>query len=156
MLWSCDQVITWQMQNLISQLPRDLYLTNLTEWWVLMRGYYWSSHMSCWSCVHIRSHDKWKMLIHFLVTWRHFRAIFLKMSIFCLFYHTKVFLWYATWIKKHISITYLFYYICIYVNFLINKYYVNYNHGHNIMRIFDVLPNFSFTTSETKRIISNY
>ena len=26
----------------------------------------------------------------------------------------------------------------------------NYNHGHNIMRIFDVLPNFPFTTSETK------
>ena len=25
-----------------------------------------------------------------------------------------------------------------------------YNHGHNIMRIFDVLPNFPFTTSETK------
>ena len=24
------------------------------------------------------------------------------------------------------------------------------NHGHNIMRIFDVLPNFPFTTSETK------
>ena len=26
-----------------------------------------------------------------------------------------------------------------------------YNHRHNIMRIFDVLPNFSFTTSETNR-----
>ena len=25
-----------------------------------------------------------------------------------------------------------------------------YNHGHNILRIFDVLPNFPFTTSETK------
>ena len=25
-----------------------------------------------------------------------------------------------------------------------------YNHGHNIMRIFDVLRNFPFTTSETK------
>ena len=25
-----------------------------------------------------------------------------------------------------------------------------YNHGHNIMRIFDVLPHFPFTTSETK------
>ena len=29
------------------------------------------------------------------------------------------------------------------------------NHGHNIFRIFDVLPNFPFTTSETKRVISN-
>ena len=25
------------------------------------------------------------------------------------------------------------------------------NHGHNILRLFDVLPNFPFTTSETKR-----
>ena len=25
-----------------------------------------------------------------------------------------------------------------------------YNHGHDIMRIFDVLPDFPFTTSETK------
>ena len=25
------------------------------------------------------------------------------------------------------------------------------NYGHNILRIFDVLPNFPFTTSETKR-----
>ena len=25
----------------------------------------------------------------------------------------------------------------------------NYNHLHNILRLFDVLPNFSFTTSET-------
>ena len=24
------------------------------------------------------------------------------------------------------------------------------NYGHNILRIFDVLPNFPFTTSETK------
>ena len=27
---------------------------------------------------------------------------------------------------------------------------MNYNHGHNIMRIFNVLPNFPLTTSETK------
>ena len=26
----------------------------------------------------------------------------------------------------------------------------HYNHGHNILRIFDVLPNFPFTTGETK------
>ena len=29
-------------------------------------------------------------------------------------------------------------------------YSFSYNHGHNILRIFDVLPNFPFTTSETK------
>ena len=28
---------------------------------------------------------------------------------------------------------------------------VFYNHFHNILRHFDVLPNFSFTTSETMR-----
>ena len=27
---------------------------------------------------------------------------------------------------------------------------VSYNHGHNILRFFDVLPNFPFTTIETK------
>ena len=27
----------------------------------------------------------------------------------------------------------------------------NYNHGHNILRLFDTLPNFPFTASETKR-----
>ena len=26
----------------------------------------------------------------------------------------------------------------------------DYNHGHNILRMFDVLPNFLFTTSEMK------
>ena len=26
-----------------------------------------------------------------------------------------------------------------------------YNHGHNILRLFDILPNVPFTTSETKR-----
>ena len=26
-----------------------------------------------------------------------------------------------------------------------------YNHGHDILRIFDTLPNFLFTTSEAKR-----
>ena len=31
----------------------------------------------------------------------------------------------------------------------------NYNHGHNIMKIFDVLPNFPFTTSERSLIISD-
>ena len=29
-LWSCDQVITWQMENVISQLLQDLWLSNLT------------------------------------------------------------------------------------------------------------------------------
>ena len=37
----------------------------------------------------------------------------------------------------------------IYTNYF-TQYGENYNHGHNIMRIFDVLPNFPFTTSVTK------
>ena len=43
-------------------------------------------------------------------------------------------------------------------NFLLNKVftiltlgdYFDYNHGHNILRISDVLPNFRLTASETK------
>ena len=31
----------------------------------------------------------------------------------------------------------------------------NFNHGHNILRLFGLLPNFPFTTSKTKSIISN-
>ena len=60
MLWSRDQVITWRMENVLFQLPRDLWLPNVTEWWVLMRACYLASHITCWSCGHIRSHDKWK------------------------------------------------------------------------------------------------
>ena len=30
----------------------------------------------------------------------------------------------------------------------------SYNHFHNILRLFDVLPNFPFTTSETMRCIT--
>ena len=64
-----DQVITWQMKNVISQLPWDLWLPHLTEWWVLTRGYYPSSDSTCWPRGHRRSHDKWKMFwIHFHVT----------------------------------------------------------------------------------------
>ena len=45
---------------------------NLPEWWVLMEAYYLSSHITCWSRGHTRSHDKWKMLwIHFLVTYHY-------------------------------------------------------------------------------------
>ena len=29
--------------------------------------------------------------------------------------------------------------------------FVNHNHGHNILRLFDTLPNVLFTTNETKR-----
>ena len=31
---------------------------------------------------------------------------------------------------------------------IVDNYISNYNHGHNIIRISDVLPNFPFTTSE--------
>ena len=36
-------------------------------------------------------------------------------------------------------------------NEVLNIYYMWYNHGHNILRLFDNLPNFLFITSETKR-----
>ena len=38
--------------------------------------------------------------------------------------------------------------------FLLKKSFIqklHYNHGHNVFRIFDILGNFPFTTSETKR-----
>ena len=31
------------------------------------------------------------------------------------------------------------------------KHIISYNLGHNTLRLFDVLPNFSFTTGETNR-----
>ena len=36
-------------------------------------------------------------------------------------------------------------------NFELSKICKIYNVGHNILRLFDVFPNFSFTTSETNR-----
>ena len=33
---------------------------------------------------------------------------------------------------------------------------VSYHHFHNILRLFDVLPNFPFTTSETMRDFENF
>ena len=38
---------------------------------------------------------------------------------------------------------------CLYQTEIL-KDYDRYNHGHNILRAFNVLPNFPFTTSETK------
>ena len=33
----------------------------------------------------------------------------------------------------------------------LTRFYRTFNHFHNILRLFDVLPNFPFTTSETMR-----
>ena len=37
----------------------------------------------------------------------------------------------------------------MYICYVYSAYGLNYNHFHNILRFFDVLPNFSLTTSET-------
>ena len=44
------------------------------------------------------------------------------------------------------------YFLCWVLNSKQNYSYLkkHYNYGHSIMRTFDVLPNFPFTTSETK------
>ena len=100
-LWSRDQVITWQMENVIAQLPRDLCLPNLTKWWVLMRAYYPSSHITCWSRGHITSHDKWKMLwIHFLVTCRYqtWQKVDLLLGVICP--TTKLHIPSITWLRE--------------------------------------------------------
>ena len=36
------------------------------------------------------------------------------------------------------------------VRFVFSEGQVNYNHGHNILSLFDALPNVHFTTSKTK------
>ena len=72
-------------------------------------------------------HFPWKSKLLFLV---HFRAtfqngIFVNFHFFIYLITSRCCLWYATWKKKHIIHTYFFYYIFIYVNFVINKYYLN-------------------------------
>ena len=57
--WSSDH-ITWLIKNVIFLLPRELWLRNLTEWWVLMRAYHPQSNITGWSCCHIKSYNKWK------------------------------------------------------------------------------------------------
>ena len=59
--WSSDH-ITWLIKNVIFLLPRELWLRNLTEWWVLMRAYHPQSNITGWSCCHIKSYNKWKTL----------------------------------------------------------------------------------------------
>ena len=49
-------MITSLIKNVIFLLPRDLWLTNLTEWCVLMRAYYPQSH--------IKSRKKWNTIKH--------------------------------------------------------------------------------------------
>ena len=44
---------------------------------------------------------------------------------------------------------YIYTYIYMYICYVYSAYGLNYNHFHNILRFFDVLPNFSLTTSET-------
>ena len=48
------------MKNVVSQLPWDLWIPNLTEWCVLMQAYYLSSHTTWWSRGHRRSHENEK------------------------------------------------------------------------------------------------
>ena len=94
-LWSRNQVIPRQMENVISQFPRDLWLLNLTGWWVLMRACYPSSHITCWSRGHIRSHDKWKCY-KFTFLWP--VAIKLEKRVVYLLPQTHIFL--STWFRE--------------------------------------------------------
>ena len=69
---SFDGLSTWSSDHVADKkryIPWDLWLTNLTEWWVLTRVYYPQSHITCWSRGHIKSYKKWKTLqIHFCMT----------------------------------------------------------------------------------------
>ena len=59
-----DQAITWLIKNVTFHLLRDLWLPNLTEWWVLMQAYYpyqhnyYSSLITCWSRGHKQCQTK--------------------------------------------------------------------------------------------------
>ena len=57
-LWSRNQMITWEMKNVIFSLPRGLRLPNVTGRHLLMKECCSQSHVTRWSSGHIRSHDK--------------------------------------------------------------------------------------------------
>ena len=64
-IWSLDQMITWLVKNVKFLLPRELWLKDLTEWWVLMQTYYPQSHITCWSRGHTTNEKRYK----FIFTW---------------------------------------------------------------------------------------
>ena len=84
------------------------------------------------------------------------RNSFIKVSSHCMTYET----WLADLqLLRNYSLHGPFQYFCYIHKWLTKivvwtKIYImwNYNHGHDVLRPFDVLPNFPITTSETKRI----
>ena len=56
--WSCK--ITWKTKTIITPLPQCLWPWNLAGWWLTIRDSYSWSHVTLWSCVLTRSHDKLK------------------------------------------------------------------------------------------------
>ena len=67
-LWALDRVITWLTKNVIFLLPWELWLRDLTEWWVLMWDFYPKSHITCWSSGH-KSHITNEKRFQFIFTW---------------------------------------------------------------------------------------
>ena len=67
--WSSDHVTD---KNVIFLLPRELWLGNLTECWVLMRAYYSQSHITCWSrrCKSHKTYEKRFHVTYGYQTWQ--------------------------------------------------------------------------------------
>ena len=55
-----------KIQSVISLLLQDLQPRNLVGWWLRLRDSYLASHMSLWSCGHVKLQDKIRTLcLHF-------------------------------------------------------------------------------------------
>ena len=45
-MWSCE--VTWQIETLISPLPKDLWLPNMADWEQMVKGTLLSSPQILW------------------------------------------------------------------------------------------------------------
>ena len=63
--------------------------------------------------------------------------------------HVHVFFQENTWVDSQVAVDWVNKTLNLLQNILKKSIY--YNHEHNILRLFDTLPNFPFTTSESSR-----
>ena len=53
--WHLDIVVKWQIKNIRSPFPQDLWTPNLAGWWLRMREPHPQSHVSHQLCGHVTS-----------------------------------------------------------------------------------------------------
>ena len=56
--WSHD--VMWQIENLISPLPQGVWLSNVADWWLMVRVNHLCGHMILWKRGDVSSRDKLK------------------------------------------------------------------------------------------------